>query len=278
MRRMKRESGNILVSVISGLAVVALALSIFLFFQNQREHNIRLEKERQVANLIQERDQLQIQITTLETAKSKVEAELDRTKQDLMQAKAQADHSQQELSRSIDEKKGEMGKLQQAMDQMMKELAQARSERQDLSGKVAKLTSDREDLQKQLEDAHQQHQMLQAKLNEAVHVPTVQLDKVTVSSAEQEPAPLMSAMQPRPIASSVLAGQVLVVNRDYDFVVVDLGKNQGLSMGQEFKIVRGDEVLGRVKIEKVYDDLSAAAMLADTKKEAIREGDSVRAL
>ena len=73
-------------------------------------------------------------------------------------------------------------------------------------------------------------------------------------------------------------GQVVVVNREYDFIVMNRGKNHGLSVGQEFQIVRGNQVLGKVKVEKVYDELSAAAILPDSQKDNIKEGDAVKAL
>ena len=53
---------------------------------------------------------------------------------------------------------------------------------------------------------------------------------------------------------------------------------EGLSIGQKFQVVRGADILGTVKVEKVYDDLSAAAVLSDTGISYIREGDSVLAL
>ena len=80
------------------------------------------------------------------------------------------------------------------------------------------------------------------------------------------------------VSSTVDSGQVVVVNREYDFIVMNLGKNHGLSVGQEFKVVRGNEVLGRVKVEKVYDELAAAAILPESQKDNIREGDGVKAL
>ena len=84
-----------------------------------------------------------------------------------------------------------------------------------------------------------------------------------------------------PVATTSKAsadGQVVVVNREYDFIVMNLGKNHGLSVGQEFQIVRGAEVLGKVKVEKVYDELSAATILPESQKDRIREGDTVKAL
>ena len=90
-----------------------------------------------------------------------------------------------------------------------------------------------------------------------------------------------SAGSVMPIAASsstLPAGQIVVVNREYDFIVVNLGKNQGLSIGQEFQIVRGNQVLGKAKVEKIYDELSAAAILPESQKNNIREGDTVKAL
>ena len=76
----------------------------------------------------------------------------------------------------------------------------------------------------------------------------------------------------------VLEGQVIVVNREYDFIVMNIGKNHGLAVGQEFQIVRGSQVLGKVKVEKIYNELSAAAILPESNKALIREGDAVKAL
>jgi regulator of replication initiation timing len=73
-------------------------------------------------------------------------------------------------------------------------------------------------------------------------------------------------------------GQVVVVNREFEFVVINLGRQHGLEVGQEFEVVRDQDVLGLVKVEKVYDELSAAAILPASKTHAIREGDTVRAL
>ncbi|MDP3722832.1 MAG: hypothetical protein Q8R91_04970, partial [Candidatus Omnitrophota bacterium] len=103
--------------------------------------------------------------------------------------------------------------------------------------------------------------------------PTVELDKVRVTSEGEGAGPTAAAA---PGGSE--NGQIIVVNRDYDFVVMNLGKNQGLSIGQEFQIVRGEVVLGKVKVEKVYEELSAAAILPESDKSSIREGDAVKAL
>ena len=60
---------------------------------------------------------------------------------------------------------------------------------------------------------------------------------------------------------------------------VGMGKRLAEAFPQAAETFReADEVLGRVKVEKVYDELSAAAILPDSQEDNIREGDTVTAL
>ncbi len=292
MGLMSGRHGRLLVPILGGLAAVGLAAAGFGLVTRAQEHSIRLAKEHELASIIQERDALQVQIASLETEKSKIEQELGEAKSELDQSKQQFSKVQQEqqsLSTNLEQRQGELNKLTQAMDSMMKELSQARSDREKLNTQLSKLSTERDGLQQQLDDTKKQQRTLEAKLSELSRVPTVQLEKVMVSTSEQERPSLEHErpslpipIQPTGAVTSAIHtgsnGQVLVINRDYDFVVVDMGKNQGLSVGQQFKVVRGDDVIGTVKVEKVYDDLSAAAILSDTKADLIREGDQVRSL
>lgn len=281
MGRMTGRQGKLLVPILGGLAVVAMMAAGYGFFLQSQEHAMRLQKEQELARLLQERDALQVQIASLQTAKSQVETELGRVKTELTQSKDQTAKTEQErdkLAEKLEQNVGELSKLGQAMDQMMKELSQVRTDKDQLASQLTKLNSDKDMLAKQLDDAKQQQQSLESKISELSRVPTVQLDKVLVSNNEQEIALPSSGGAARLAMAGSANGQVLVINRDYNFVVMDMGKNQGLSIGQEFKVVRGEQVIGKVKVEKVYDDLSAAAILPETKEDLLREGDQVRAL
>ncbi len=281
MGRMTGRQGRLLVPILGGVAALAMAIAGYGFFLQSQEHRMRLQKEAELAALFMERDALQGQVASIQTAKAEIEEELSRVKSDLTDSKeqiAKAQQEQQQLATNLEQRQGELSKLTQAMDQMMKELSQVRADKDQLSGQIAKLNGEHETLQKQLTFAQEQQQNLESKISELSRVPTVQLERVVVSSAEQEPSAMLAAMPTRSVSTNSINGQVLVINRDYDFVVMDLGKNQGLTVGQEFQIVRGSEEIGKVKVEKVYDDLSAAAILPSTREDAIREGDQVRAL
>ena len=133
---------------------------------------------------------------------------------------------------------------------------------------------------KRLADLERAKADLESKVMELSGQPMVELDKVLVKG-DQGGAGAGASGLALPVPTSAVPsmdGQVVVINREFDFIVMNLGRNHGLSVGQEFQVVRGTEILGRVKVEKVYDELSAAALLPESKKSAIREGDAVRPL
>jgi cell shape-determining protein MreC len=72
------------------------------------------------------------------------------------------------------------------------------------------------------------------------------------------------------------AGKVLVVNRRYDFVVIDLGKDHGMETGVVLILHRGRQFLGKVQVEKVYERMSAATLMADWMQDNPEVGDGVK--
>ena len=90
---------------------------------------------------------------------------------------------------------------------------------------------------------------------------------------------------------SKLVGKVLDVNRQYDFVVVNLGKNnivkKKLPNGKysEMKVAvpedkvmyvsRNGQYIAKIKITKVTDDCSMADVTSDPRVDHIQVGDNV---
>jgi predicted RNase H-like nuclease (RuvC/YqgF family) len=183
---------------------------------------------------------------------------------------AKSQEAQQALSRSVEDREREIGRLTKEMDQI-------RSERDRISAKLSDLQSERDTVQRQVAELEKAKGELESKVMElSGGQPLVELEKVRVSGESLPSA--AGTVVPASTALGPSQGQVVVINREYDFIVMNLGKNQGLTVGQEFDVVRGEEILGRVKVEKVYDELSAAAILPDSRKDQIREGDTVKSI
>ena len=271
-----RQTGKALVPLLGVLAVLAMAVAAVAIVLQMQEHDKRLVKEQELRVALAENDDLKARLEDAQQAKSKVEEELGRLQKEFSQTQeklAKAIEAQEILSRSVEDREKEIGRL-------TKDLEQTRTQQKEVAAQFSELQMERETMKRQLADLEKAKGDLETKVTELSGQPTVELDKVLVTNA-QAPAGAAGGGSAAPSseqAGTPASGRVMVVNREYDFIVMNLGKNHGLSVGQEFQIVRGNEVLGKVKVEKVYDELSAAAILPESRKDSIREGDTVRAL
>ena len=271
---MTRRAGKMLVPMLGVLAALSMAVAAAAIWLQMQEREKRQAKERELVLVLAERDELKAELEETLLSKSRVEGELSHVRTELetsLEKLAKATAAQEALSRSVEDRQKEIVRLSKDMEQI-------RSERKELAAQLADLNTERETLQQQLTSAEQAKTELESKVMELSNQPTVELDKVLVTGAGAPQAVGGTAMPVSAVSSLPPDGQVVVVNREYDFIVMNLGKNHGLSIGQEFQVQRGNEVLGRVKVEKVYDELAAAAILPESQKDNIREGDTVKAL
>jgi hypothetical protein len=71
-------------------------------------------------------------------------------------------------------------------------------------------------------------------------------------------------------------GHVLSVNPQWKFVVFDLGWD-AVRIGEVVSIYRNEELLGKARVERVQEKVSAATLLPDWAKTEVRVNDIVRA-
>ncbi len=71
-----------------------------------------------------------------------------------------------------------------------------------------------------------------------------------------------------------MTGKVLAINRENNFVIVDLGESQGVGVGDQFQVFRDGKSLAKVQVIQVRKTIAAC----DIKKETspIKVGDSIR--
>ena len=271
---MHGKSGKLLVpllGVLTALSIGATAVSTVLWTQ---ERDKRQAKEQALRLAVAQNEQLKVKLDAVQQAKAHADAALAQMSQEFEQSKeelAKAVTARETLANSIEDREKEIARL-------TKNLEQAQSDSKQLASQLTELQSERETAKKQLADLQKAKGELESKVIELSGQPTVELEKVRVGTDQQAGAGNTIAMPASASAGDLSQGQVVVINREYDFVVMNMGRNRGLTVGQEFQVVRGNEVLGKIKVEKVYDELSAAAILPESQKNNIREGDSLRAL
>jgi myosin heavy subunit len=265
--------------MLSILAIIAMGVAAASsYFLTQARDKLQVN-ERDLQLALSENKDLQSRLDDAVQTRTRAEEDLKRVRSELKQAQeelARTVEEKQTLTRSIDDREQEISRL-------TKELEQTRSEGGQVRQQLSDLQSERDTMERQLADLERAKSDLEAKVTELSERPTVELEKVRVTSDEAAAAVSAVALPTTAaVAGTLEDGRVLVIDREYDFIVMDRGKNHGVAVGQEFHIVRGEEVLGTVKVEKVYDVISAAALLPGAKEDAIRagpeDGDTVKAL
>jgi hypothetical protein len=72
-----------------------------------------------------------------------------------------------------------------------------------------------------------------------------------------------------------LKGRVVAVDPKYDFVVLDIGGNQGVLENGQMLVNRDGKLVARVRITRVEPNRSIANIMADWKKDEVMEDDQV---
>lgn len=238
------------------LAAAALAASGYLFLQLQSEQALRDEIE-------SEKVQLEDRSSFLESELAQSQEEIERLKKELQDSSGQR-------------------------DSLKKELERARSEASELKQKLEQIESERRALTERM---NQSEVAERAIVQEAVKLPAVALPAPPPAKAPAAVVPLKKAPtsrepekaveKPKPEEKKAVVvderpDQVLSVNRKFNFVVVNVGLRDHVKIGDSLRVEQGGKLVGRIQVEKLYENFSACTILEEVKNAQIREGDLVR--
>ncbi|NQT81416.1 hypothetical protein HQ563_00200 [bacterium] len=128
------------------------------------------------------------------------------------------------------------------------------------SVRSGKLTATNEDLRRELADVRQEKRDLEKQIAERTgEIPgSVDVGQVRITTGRR------------------FSGKVLVVNRKHNFVIIDVGKNQGLEKGEVFIVHRGNDFIGKAQVIKVYEKMAAADLIMDWMQEEVQVNDGVK--
>lgn len=77
------------------------------------------------------------------------------------------------------------------------------------------------------------------------------------------------------LKAEILNGKILEVNRKYNFVIINLGKEDGIKKGMVFMIYREKKLLGKVEVEEVFKEMSSCIVLPWFLEEEIKIDDGI---
>jgi len=198
------------------------------------------------ANSLVVYDDLQSTRQDLETTRqdlSMTKDELARTLSDLDRTKAQVDS----LNQSITEKNGQLARQETRIDGLEQNKVSLQIQIDDLNNQIVQNEDELRDAQDKILTLEQ-----------------------TVNQLELELGYGKTRVLPKG-----LTGRILFVNQDWNFVVIDLGSDDGIVPNAEMLIHRKDTLIGKITISGISRKMAIAELQPEWAQAAVKEGDFV---
>ena len=275
------RKATVSVLILIALIIISLGLAAGASYFYQKEH----------AKTIQ----LQEQIDELNTRQRITEDKLEESKKLAMdfQLKLRAAKTQiDSLTGELADEKSARQEASSKLEQIAADLEQQKAKREDLENKLNQSQDESKKIKEQIKVIEQQKAGLEAKIKSLEPASTVELGKVVVNNEtiaidakakaraeakmKANVAPHSAKVEKKEKVPQVksLEGKIVVVNKENNFVVLNLGSKDGVSVGDEFSVSRAGKTIGSVKVEKVHETMSAAGFATELK-DIISENDKV---
>jgi hypothetical protein len=279
----KKKSGSpILVIFLLILAVFAISAAGFLYMEKEKEVAAKVDAEAHLEKLILEKLEVEKNLKDTLFEKSQLEVDLEQGKVNYSILMTQYQQEQANNEKLMTKFSGKM----ELIASLKSKLANEEKDNSLINEKLTKVSSEFDDVKTQLGQIRMAKEALENRIIDLKRkkelANSVELEKIVVN--QDTPAASVGQVQaqsqpftPLPPPAK-LEGQVLVVNKEFAFVVVNIGEKDGIKNSQILTVFRGTQPLGKVQVERIYDTMSSAVILPDQTMKDIQEGDIVKLL
>lgn len=181
--------------------------------------------------------------------------DLENTRQDLENTRAELENTKAQLEDArteIVQLNDTIRAKNEELDEKSNLIATLEDEKSGLEDQVADLTTQVETLQDDLASMEEEKNAIQLQLEKC--------DKELNKNITMIPG---------------TTAKIVYANADWNFVIIDIGSNQGAESTAEMIIYRGDNMVGKIRISAVRDNVSIAEVITDFQQDTIKEGDYV---
>lgn len=162
--------------------------------------------------------------------------------------------TEKELNMTIEEKKVVENKLVETKKELV-----AKDEQIKIAlDRLKKETTARRQVEADLILIMEAKRALETRLSKFRETASVELERIEVKPASE------------------LVGKVLMVNKEYSFVVIDLGKRDGLQLEDILSVYHNNEFIGKVQVQRLEEEISAVAVLPEWQNVEFSENDKVK--
>lgn len=279
------KRGGIVLPFLIILLLIMLSLSgasLYLLQQERTEKlNLKTELENALAKYKKsslELEDARRQISTLNSQLTETNNKIQAVTQELEEEKlareaafSNIEQLKSELEKEKDLKSGLEAKVKQAEEDALKikeQMTQLTAQKSELETKIKELEAKNAEAQVELGKIVVDQNMPQSAVTEE--------QAVEQAGAKQEsPVKQEKAEKQKKPKAGLKEGKVLVVNKDYNFAVINLGSKDKVNIGDIFSIYHDNNYVGDIKVEKVHESMAAAGFLSEELKNKVSEEDKV---
>ncbi|PIU41590.1 MAG: hypothetical protein COS99_04570 [Candidatus Omnitrophica bacterium CG07_land_8_20_14_0_80_42_15] len=277
---------GIILWILISVALVSSCVAFYIMKENEMEKRIILE--RKLETVTKEKDQLSEEIEVLKEAKTEAELKLALKEKDLQNLHEKFEMAKMENSLSVNEK----STLESEKAELEKERAALQAERSKITGDLLATQTSLAKVKEDFEQLQQAKEVLEQKLKDAmnsgVKLETIVVEptgstefskaesreaKEEISYAEKE---TKNTKEPEEaIEEGDIRGEVLAVNKEYEFLVINLGVSNGINEDSQILIYRESDLIAKGNIEKLYENISAVVVDNKDELRKVKIGDVV---
>jgi chromosome segregation ATPase len=255
----------------------------------------KLDLEMQLTNVRSELKSLTITNEQLQREKSKLELDINALRRDAADSKREMEYNKKILDRISGElvaEKNDRMKIQESMKivknenvTLLRQIESLNSRKIDLEQKLRQIQEDKVSIERKFKDMEILLNNNLSQVNELKE----NLEGASSRSAQPKPAAQrkdsaveLAPIVVRPQGSGVIAenrlvpqsGRVLAINKEGNFVIVDMGDDAGIKIGDIFQVSREGNTIGSIEVIKTSKSVSAC----DIKKQdaVIKIGDLIK--
>jgi len=182
--------------------------------------------------------------------------DLENTRQDLENTRAELENTKAQL----EDARTEIVQLNDTIRTKNEELDEK-------STLIATLEDEKSTLESQVADMTEQMATLQDEIANLEEETTVLKNQLEKCEGELNPANIKMKLG--------TTAKIVYANAEWNFVVIDIGSKNEAQAGIEMIIYRGENMVGKIRISAVRDNVSIAEVITDFQEDTIKEGDYV---
>ncbi len=172
----------------------------------------------------------------------------------------------QRLNALLTQVESDRERLRTEIEGMRQERQRAVAEASESERSAIELAADLKEAEAQLMELHKQNRQLLDNLMQA---------RAAISRLSERGIAVDEVLSDTTPATPI-TGQVMRVDPDTNVAVLNVGEGDGVRIGMPFLVSRGDEYVGRVRVNRVMTDMSVAVIEAELSKGTPRSGDLVQ--